>query len=424
MGQGIGEVPGVSTTIERDRAVLRPLVEQYLEICRKPVMAERREAWRCLNSLRPGRPMIIVRGGRCWREVPETTVRECRDPVLHAQEAQLRMAIFQDSLDDDRVCEPFLRVHAAYTCRDWGMEVNRAYAEGAEGRGAWKHEPPIKDLSDISALRAPTHRIDDDRTAEMFECVSDAVGDLIPVVVDRTTPFLVWKADISTELGYSRGIDRFMMDMYDDPEGLHRLCRFYSENVKRIHDEAEAAGDWSTLSHSHQSMTYCDELPDPTEAAESVERKQLWCYMAAQEFTLVSPEMHDEFVLQYQLPVMSEFGLVQYGCCEDLTRKIDMLRKIPNLRMIGVAPIADIRACSEQIGTDYAISYRPSPADMVCCGFDPDRVRRIAGDALDVFRGQHIEINLKDVDTVENEPARLGKWVSLVRDEIEKRAGT
>ena len=97
--------------------------------------------------------------------------------------------------------------------------------------------------------------------------------------------------------------------------------------------------------------------------------------------------MHDEFLLQYQLPIMSRFGLVAYGCCEDLTRKIDMLRQIPNLRIIAVTPRADVGRCAEQIGTDYVISWRPNPADMVCCGFDEARIRRILREGLAAARG-------------------------------------
>ena len=55
---------------------------------------------------------------------------------------------------------------------------------------------------------------------------------------------------------------------------------------------------------------------------------------------------------------------------EDLTNKIDMLRTIPNLRRIAVSPFANVRRCAEQIGTDYVMSYRPSPADMVSYGFN------------------------------------------------------
>ena len=102
--------------------------------------------------------------------------------------------------------------------------------------------------------------------------------------------------------------------------------------------------------------------------------------------------MHGEFLLQYQLPILRQFGLAAYGCCEDLTRKIGMLRKIPNLRRIAVSPFADVARCAEQIGRDYVLSYRPSPSDMVGYGFNPERVRAILRRDLTACRDCCVDI--------------------------------
>jgi ABC-type Zn uptake system ZnuABC Zn-binding protein ZnuA len=140
--------------------------------------------------------------------------------------------------------------------------------------------------------------------------------------------------------------------------------------------------------------------------------------MAAQEYTLVSPEMFNEFLLKYQVPILSQFGLTAYGCCEDLTRKIPFLRQIPNLRRIAVAPFANVAACAEQIGEDYVISYRPSPADMVSYGLSPDKIRSILSRDLATLQGCHFDITLKDVQTVQGDPNRVRDWVKIVRSVI------
>jgi len=132
--------------------------------------------------------------------------------------------------------------------------------------------------------------------------------------------------------------------------------------------------------------------------------------------------MHDEFLLQYQLPIMREFGLVAYGCCEDLTRKIGILRQIPNLRRIAVTPWADVRRCAEQSQQNYVFSWRPNPAEMACCGFDADHVRRVIGAGLEAARGCHVDIILKDVQTLQGEPERLRRWVQVVREVSAKYA--
>jgi hypothetical protein len=125
-------------------------------------------------------------------------------------------------------------------------------------------------------------------------------------------------------------------------------------------------------------------------------------------------------MLQYQIPIMAEFGLVAYGCCEDLTHKIDVIKQIPNLRRIAVSPFADAARCAEQIGTEYVLSYRPSPADMVSYGFDPDRIQSILRRDLTACKQCHTDITLKDVETVQHDPTRIGKWVQITRQVIDE----
>ena len=84
-----------------------------------------------------------------------------------------------------------------------------------------------------------------------------------------------------------------------------------------------------------------------------------------------------------------------------------------------MTPFADVRACAEQIGSDYVCSWRPSPADMVAYGHDEDRIHRTVREARDVFRanGCRFDVCLKDVETVQHEPERLRTFVRVVREE-------
>ncbi len=266
---------------------------------------------------------------------------------------------------------------------------------------------------------APHHLIDEKETARNEMRVCEAVGDILPVVVDRAPVYRMWNGDICTQLAYLRGLEQVMWDMADDPQWLHELLAFMRDGILSTHDAAEAAGDWRLCDHQNQAMPYAEELPDPSADMAAVSRKQLWCFMAAQELTLVSPAMHDEFMLRYQLPILAKFGLTAYGCCEDLTEKIDMLRQIPNLRRIAVAPSANVARCAEQIGEDYVLSYRPNPATMVCCGFDPDYVHAKLGEDLAACRGCHVDITLKDVETVQGDIERLRRWVDIAREVAE-----
>ena len=402
-----------------DRSILRDLAKQYIEICSNPKQDERRALWKQLNSLKPTRPLIYVRAF-AWDEMPQSRCL-CEDPFLRQFESFFRNHLFWNTFGDDSVFEPWITVQADRECSGWGVSGERKFS--GEPGGSFKIDYPIREPEDIERLRVPWHEIDEEKTAESVDKLEDAIGDIITVNVDRGPAYRMWSGDISTELGYLRGIEHFMADILDRPEWLHRLVKFLGDGVMKTHDEAEAAGDWGLCAHQNQAMPYAGGLPDPASNTNGIDRNRLWGYMAAQEFTGISPAMHEEFLLRYQLPILSKFGLTAYGCCEDLTHKIDMCRGIPNLRRIGVAPVADVAKCAEQIGRDYVLSYRPSPADMVSYDFDVDRIRSVLTVDLEACRDCHVDITLKDVQTVQGDPTRVQRWVAVAREVIDEVFG-
>jgi len=403
----------------KDTVILRELAKQYLEVCADPVQEERRALWRRHNSLKKTRPLIYVRA-LAWREMPQSRCL-CQDPFYREYEDTLRYKPFWHSVGDDSVFEPWITVNAVKQCDGWGVRSERYLPD--EAHGAYKYDYAIKELDDVRKLRKPWHGIDEEQTQDRVSRLEDAIGDILTVDCDRS-PYN-YRIALTGALGMLRGIEHLMLDMVDHPEWLHELVRFMADGGADVYDQAEAAGDWGLSPHAYtnQSMPYAEELDDPAANTRGVSRKRLWCYAHAQDFTGVSPAMQEEFLLQYQLPVLEKFGLVAFGCCEDLTRKIDMLRAIPNLRRIAVTPFADAARCAEQIGQDYVISYRPSPADMVSYGFDPDRIRSILRRDLAACREGHVDITLKDIETVEADPARVRNWVNVTREVIDEIFG-
>jgi len=404
---------------KKDTRVLRDLVKQYVELAHKPVQAERRELWSDLLSLRPCRPPVLANYGmwNVWcREVFGDHAMRCQDPLFRAHERNLRMAIFHDSVGDDCILEPWLGEEAVKD-GSWGrlFGVEQRLTDKPQEGGAGAYQPAIKDWADVANLRPVRHRIDEEATAQKIARLRDAVGDLIEIDVSRGPAFSGFMADVSWHLAMLRGLEQMMVDMYESPKELHALAAFIRDAVLACQDAAEAAGDYGLTNHGIQEEPYSRELAWPRPNARGRKRADLWCFCAAQEFALISPAFHDEFLLQYQLPIISRFGLVAYGCCEDLTQKIAMLRQVPNLRLIAVTPRADVRRCAEQIGTDYVLSWRPNPADMACCGFDAAKIRRIIREGMEACRGLRVCIHLKDIETLEGDPTRLARWVQLVR---------
>ena len=403
----------------KDYAILRDLAERYREIAADPVMDVRRDLWRRHNSLKRTRPLIYIRAF-AWQEMVQSRLH-CDDPFFRGYEDFFRQSLFRYTFEDDFIFEPWVTVRAACVTPPegvWGLASPRTHSTEARGSFVWN--APLKAEEDIERLIEPHHAIDEAETARRMEKLDDAIGDLLTINVDRQPAYVMWEGDISTQLVYLRGLEQVMWDMMDRPAWLHRLLARMRDGILRTHEEAEAAGDWSLSAHQNQAMPYAEELADPAANRNGVSRRQLWVFMASQETTAVGPKQFEEFMLRYQIPIMAPFGLVAYGCCEDLTRKIDMVRQLKNVRCIAVSPVANLRKCAEQIGTDYCMSWRPNPADMVATDWNEERVRTIISEGLEITREQYVHISLKDVETVGGELERYPRWVKIVRELAEK----
>jgi hypothetical protein len=148
----------------------------------------------------------------------------------------------------------------------------------------------------------------------------------------------------------------------------------------------------------------------------------MWGCSNAQIFSGVSPRMHWEFALEHDLRWLSRWGLTYYGCCEPLDRKIEILRRIPNLRKISVSPWCGTPRVVEQIGGDYVMSRKPTPAIFAEDAWNPARARKDLTDFLDQARGCHVELIMKDISTVRYQPQRLWEWAAIAREVVDRGA--
>ena len=132
--------------------------------------------------------------------------------------------------------------------------------------------------------------------------------------------------------------------------------------------------------------------------------------------------MHEEFALQYEMRWLERFGLTYYGCCEPLHKKIQILRKIPNLRKISISPWADKEEAAQNIGNDYVISLKPSPAIFAADVWDPEEARKQLLADLEKTRGCVVEVIMKDISTCRNHPQRLWEWAKIAQEVTEQFA--
>ena len=129
--------------------------------------------------------------------------------------------------------------------------------------------------------------------------------------------------------------------------------------------------------------------------------------------TLVA--VHQEFELDYMNPIYARFGLVYYGCCEPLDKKLDIVKKIPNVRKISMSPWVDVEAGAARIGRGYVFSREPSPAFLAVDDWDPKAVEADLRGTLEACarHGCPVEFILKDIRTVRYQPQRLWEWSDI-----------
>lgn len=405
-------------TSERER--VRDLAKAFFEYAVSPEMESRREAWSEHNALNFSRPLIYIRAIP-FGEFFDYGSLKCRDSYLRGLETEFLHRQYHSAVCDDYIEESFMTVRASLkaTTGGWGMPIHMT--ERPAHGGAAAYDPVLFDEQDLEKMHVAPHEVNEQATKAEYDRLCDLLGDLMPVYVDRQGVLCgMWSCDIATTLAKLRGLEQIMWDAYDRSEWFHKLLSFMRDKIMSNMDETEAAGDFSFVNHQNQAMPYHRGVTRP--GGGKAKQNELWGYMAAQEYTTFGPDLFKEFMFDYQKPILERFCMTAYGCCEDLTNKIDVIKKLKNLRRIGVSPFADLRKCAERIGGDYILSWRPNPSDMVSMGVDEEYVRKYirAGIAVMKENGCKYDITLKDVETVSSDADAIPFWTRIVRDEINR----
>jgi hypothetical protein len=173
--------------------------------------------------------------------------------------------------------------------------------------------------------------------------------------------------------------------------------------------------------HSSGGVGFTDELPADGFVGGRVRPRDMWASAEAQEMAQVSPAHHEEFVLQYERRLLEPFGLNGYGCCEDLTSKLDDVLRIPHIRRVSISPWADVNVCAERLRGRCIFSWKPQPAHLVG-HFDAQAVESHIERTVQTARkhGCVLEMILKDTHTCEKQPERFDQWCRIARGVIER----
>lgn len=407
-----------------ERKIIRDLAKKVADIAALPVMEERRNLWRKHNALKPCRPMMLIFPEGSWRELLPAESLRCPSKEGRAIELDLRRRIYtHEHFHDDTVCEDLVVVGRAITSTGWGVDPH--WKPATEVHGARGFDPIIRTPADLKKLRIPEYSVDDDASQARLTEMQELLGDILRVELRGARYFGVHIMNLYTAL---RGLDQVMMDMVENPSMLHDAMAFY-ESAFQSQIRQYAAMDLFSLNndntyHSSGGVGWSDELPKRGCDPDHVRPCDMWASAEAQEMALVSPDMHEEFILAYERRILSHFGLNGYGCCEDLTRKLDYVFAIPNIRRISISPFANVDACAEKMKNRAIFSWKPHPSHLVG-QFNTRLIRDYIAHTLDVCAANRcvLELVLKDTHTCDHHPERFTEWTKIARELIQERTG-
>jgi len=85
--------------------------------------------------------------------------------------------------------------------------------------------------SDLDKLRFRSIEVDADQSQERFELAAQAFGDLLEI---RFAGTYWWTCGLTWQAIKLWGLENLMISMYDDPDGLHRLMKFLSDDMQHF----------------------------------------------------------------------------------------------------------------------------------------------------------------------------------------------
>lgn len=404
---------------QNDKEVLKQLGYRIAEISGDPQNQVNAKNWQLLNDKKSVKPMVWINEVP-WHEMnynDELTLR-CEHPWARNLEDELRKTIYQwDHFRGDMVVNPYISCPLAIHSTDFGIveDVDIARTDAENDIYSRHYHIQISEPEDIEKIQMPKITHFEKATEYSYNAMTDVFDGIIPVKKVGQTH--IWYTPWDFLIRWW-GVQEAIMDLIMRPEMVHDI---YEKMVQAWMTELDQFEEMNLLSLDCNNTRvgsggygYTSELPGDDFNPDHVLAKNMWGCSNAQIFSTVSPEMHWEFAVEHDMKWLKRFGMTYYGCCEPLDQKIDMLRRIPNLRKISVSPWNDSKKIIDGIGSDYVMSRKPNPAIVAWDTFNPQQAEKEIREFMDLTdKSQHVELIFKDISTVRKEPQRLWQWAEI-----------
>ncbi|MEK7398173.1 MAG: hypothetical protein AAB116_14675 [Candidatus Poribacteria bacterium] len=409
---------------ENDLTILRDTAKRVLDIANSPVNQERKESWLKHNSLEKSRPLVLIESGLALNDLVTDKDLKCQEGWARGLELGFLRTIYHfENINDDNVVEPYINCNWNVGASGYGCEIKIERGDSGTELSGYRWDPPIKDFpKDLDKMKPRTFSVNREATLEWKLHLEEVFDGTLGV---RIRGGFWWTVGMTWTAISHIGLDKIMFYMYDEPEGLHRLMSFLSddhiafaewlekENLLSLNNENDYIGSGS--------RGHCKDLPQSDwKEGDPVRLKDLWVLSESQETVGVGPKLFEEFIFPYQLAVIERFGLCYYGCCEPVHNRWNVLKQIPNLRSVSVSPWCDEEFMAEHLGRNYVYSRKPNPTLISTRKFDEEYIRNDIRTTLDIAKDCNVEIVMKDVHTLSGEPKRMARWVQLVREVMDE----
>ncbi|MCF7838719.1 MAG: hypothetical protein K9N49_08830 [Candidatus Marinimicrobia bacterium] len=401
----------------KDKQILRRLAERYSAIAHLDIQQQRMERYRQTNAREPVRPVVLI-SEVPWGEIKDEALTNRCAPDLAWLETHLRQTLYQwEHFQVDLVVPPVFRVaKQRHRSRGIGLEVQDHQIKGDTGAhiSAHAYRDQLQNEDDLAKLQVPEIVYDQAGSEEALTVAAEVFAGLMDVqLVGGSLNYSIWD-----RIATFRGVENLLMDLAMRPAFMHQIARRFMELAQAEFKQLEEQGllDFSPVL-LHCTAACSRDLP-AADFAGHVRPQDVWGRCAAQIFCSVSPDMHDEFDLTYNQELFRDCGLLYYGCCEPLDKKIEILRqRFQNLHKISITPWADARRAAEHMGRDYVMAAKPNPAFVATPQFNPEPVREEITRYCEACRahGTTLEFVLKDISTIANHPGHLTQWAATVQ---------
>ncbi len=403
---------------QKDRDTLRTLAARYMTYALSDRNNEKRELWRALNNMHMQKPMITI-DQMPWHEldVDGSLVCTVENPYFRGVEWNLRTEIYKwEHLPADMVLNPYIILSRPISNTGFGLSTRRLAHDSTGNIQSHLFEDQLEEMEDVEKIKTPVIGIDREAEAEIVATAKDIFDGIAPVKLGG----IMLHSGIWDSITFWKGVESCYIDLLDRPELIHAIMdRFTNAFIAQI-EQINKLGLYDITSNiCHCSHTFSDRLPSADCNPDHPTTYDGWTFTMAQLFTSVSPAINEEFEVPYISKILSHFGSVYYGCCERLDDRIDIIDRMPNIRKISCSPWSDREHFASVLPKKYIMSNKPNPSYLAESTFDEEVVRADFRRTIAAAKanGLGLELLLKDISTVKNDPQRLWRWSEIALEE-------